>query len=79
MLIMHFHQKHDRGNGMSLSIKRHTVPACHISSEKWATDDEIVGWHQLNGPEFQQTLGDGEGQESLACYSPWSYQKLDMT
>ena len=34
--------------------------------------DEMVGWHhQLNGHEFEQTLGDGEGQGSLACYSPW--------
>ena len=32
----------------------------------------MVGWHhQLNGHEFEQTLGDGEGQGSLACYSPW--------
>ena len=64
---------------MSLSIKRHTVPACHISSEKWATDDEIVGWHQLNGPEFQQTLGDGEGQESLAYCSSWGCRESDTT
>ena len=32
----------------------------------------MVGWyHQLNGHEFKQTLGDGEGQGSLACYSLW--------
>ena len=32
----------------------------------------MVGWyHQLSGHEFDQTLGDSEGQESLACYSPW--------
>ena len=31
-------------------------------------EDEMVGWHhRLNGHEFEQTLGDGEGQESLAC------------
>ena len=36
------------------------------------TEDEMVGWHhQLNGHEFQQTPGDSEGQESLACCSPW--------
>ena len=35
------------------------------------TEDEMVGWHhQLNGPEFEQTPGDGEGQGSLACCSP---------
>ena len=31
-------------------------------------EDEMVGWHhQLNGHEFEQTLGDGEGQGNLAC------------
>ena len=40
--------------------------------EKGTTEDEIVGWHhQLNGHEFEQALGDGEGQGSLACYSSW--------
>ena len=35
------------------------------------TEDEIVGWHhQLNGHEFEQTLGDSEGQGSLACCIP---------
>ena len=33
--------------------------------------DEMVGWHhQLNGPEFEQTPGDSEGQGTLVCYSP---------
>ena len=37
------------------------------------TEDEMVGWqHRLNGYEFEQTLGDGEGLGSLACCSPWS-------
>ena len=35
-------------------------------------EDEIVGWHhQLNGHEFEQTVGDSEGQGSLVCGSPW--------
>ena len=39
--------------------------------EKGWTEDEIVGWqHQLSGHGFEQTLGDGEGQGSLAGYSP---------
>ena len=39
------------------------------------TTDEVVGWHhQLNGCEFEQTLGDGEGQGSLAYYSPWGHR-----
>ena len=40
--------------------------------EKERTEDEMVGWHhRLNGHEFQQAPGDGEGQESLVCCSPW--------
>ena len=36
--------------------------------EKRVAEDEMVGWHhQLNGHEFEQTLGDGEGQGSLVC------------
>ena len=44
------------------------------------TEDEVVGWHhQLNGLEFEQTLGGREGQGSLACCSPWSRKELDTT
>ena len=36
-----------------------------------AIEDKMVGWHhQLNGHEFEQTLGDREGQGSLACCNP---------
>ena len=42
--------------------------------------DEMVGWHhQLNGHEFEQALGDGEGQGSLVCCSAWGRKKLDTT
>ena len=44
------------------------------------TEDEMVGWHhQLNGHEFEQALGDGEGQGSLACCSSWGHKELDTT
>ena len=40
--------------------------------EKGMTEDKMVGWHhRINGHEFEQALGDGEGQGSLACCSPW--------
>ena len=40
----------------------------------------MVGWHyQFSGHEFEQTLGDGERQGSLACCSPWACRGLDMT
>ena len=39
----------------------------------------MVGWyHQLNGHEFEQALGDGEGLGSLACCSSWGRKELDM-
>ena len=44
-----------------------------MMGEKGMTEDMMVGWHhRFNGHEFEQTLGDSEGQGSLACYSPWS-------
>ena len=40
----------------------------------------MVGWHhRLNGHEFEQTPGDGEGQGGLACCSSWGRKELDMT
>ena len=44
------------------------------------TEDKMVGWHhRLNGHEFEQALGDGEGQGSLACCSLWGPRELDRT
>ena len=44
------------------------------------TDDEMVGWHhQLNGHEFEPTLGSGEGQGSLACCSPQGHKESNET
>ena len=40
----------------------------------------MVGWHhQLNGHEFEQNLGDSEGQGSLVCYSPRGCKESDTT
>ena len=48
--------------------------------EKGTTEDEMAGWHHwLSGHEFEQALGDGEGQQSLACCSLWGRKELDMT
>ena len=48
--------------------------------EKGTTEDEMVGWnHWLDGHEFQQALGVGYGQGSLACCSSWSRKELDTT
>ena len=48
--------------------------------EKGMTEDEIVGWHHwLNGHEFEQTPGDGEGQGSLVCWSSSGHKESDTT
>ena len=48
--------------------------------EKGTIGDEMVGWHhRLNGHEFEQALGVGEGQGSLACCSPWGHKESDTT
>ena len=45
--------------------------------EKGMTEDEMVGWHHwLSGHEFEQVLENGEGQGSLACYSPWGLKRV---
>ena len=42
------------------------------------TEEVMFGWHhRLNGPEFEQAPGDGEGQGSLACCSLWGCRELD--
>ena len=44
------------------------------------TKDETVRWHhRLNGHEFEQVLGDGEGQGDLVCCSPCGRKESDMT
>ena len=44
------------------------------------TEDEMVGWyHHLDGHEFEQAPGVGDGQGSLVYCSPWDPKELDMT
>ena len=48
--------------------------------KKGMTEDDMVWWHhQLNGHEFEQALGIGDGQGSLACCSPQGHKELDTT
>ena len=47
---------------------------------KGMTEDEMVRWHhQLNGHEFEQAVGVGNGQRGLACCSPWGCKESDTT
>ena len=51
-----------------------------IGQEKGASENEMVGWHhRLNGHEFEQDLGVGDGQGSLVCCSPWGPKESDTT
>ena len=44
------------------------------------TEDEMVGWpHRLDGHEFEQTSGVGDGQGTLVCCSPWGHEESDTT
>ena len=44
------------------------------------TENEMVGWHhQLDGLEFEQALGVGDGQGGLPCFSPWGCKESDTT
>ena len=48
--------------------------------EKGMTEDEMAGWHRwLDGREFEWTLGDGDGQEGLACCDSWGSKESDTT
>ena len=53
-------------------IRKDADPGDDWRQEKGMTEDEMVGWHHgLDGCESEQALGDGEGQGSLVCCSPW--------
>ena len=44
------------------------------------TEDEMVEWHhRLDGHEFEQTLGVGDRQGGLACFSSWGHKRSDTT
>ena len=48
--------------------------------EKGMTDDEMFGWYPwLDGRDFEQALGVGDGQGDLACCNPWGHKVLDTT
>ena len=55
-------------------------PSKYLLGANIVLEDEMVGWHhRLGGREFEQALGVGDGQRSLACCSPQSHKESDMT
>ena len=58
-----------------LSVVMHNI-LVPLKEEKGRTENKMIGWHhQLNGHEFEQTLGDSEGQGGLVCCSPWRHKE----
>ena len=56
-----------------------TLMLGEIEGRRRGTENEMVGWHhRLNGHEFEQAQGVGNGQGGLACCSPWGCKELDM-
>ena len=61
-------------------IRKHPDAGNDWRQEKRATEGEMVAWHhELNGHEFEQTMGDSEGQGSLMCCSLRDHKELDAT
>ena len=57
-----------------------TVMVERLRPGKQVTEDEMAGWHHLlNVHEFEQTVGESEGQGSLVCCGPWGCKESDMT
>ena len=62
-------------NAKNQLIEKTLIGKIKGEEEKGMIEDEMVGWHhQLNGHEFQQAPGDGEGQGSLAHCSLWGHK-----
>ena len=67
-------------HGKSWLIRKNSDAGKDWRQEKGMRKDVMVGWHhQLNGHEFEQVLGDGEGLGSLACCSPWGHKESGTT
>ena len=64
--------------GKTDSLEKTPLP--EKRQEKEMTEDEMVGWHHsLDGYEFEQAPGIGDGQGSLACCNSWGCKESDMT
>ena len=63
-----------------LTRKHHDAGKDWRQEEKGMTENEMVGcYHWLNGDELEQTPGDGDGQGSQVCCTPWGHKELGIT
>ena len=70
--LQYFGHLIQRADSVEKTLIRETLKA----TEEGVAEDEMVRWHhRLSGYEFEQTLGDGDGQGSLACYDPWVHKE----
>ena len=85
---MHARSQQDSGNGTDIFtwlvktqlLEKTLIPGRLRQEEKGMAEDAMVGWHhQLNGHEFEQAPGDGDGQGGLVCCSPWGCKESDVT
>ena len=77
--LQHFAHLMQRGDSLE-SLEKILMLGNRKQKEKRVAEDEMVRQHhQFNGHEFEQTPGDSERQESLACCSPWGYKESNMT
>ena len=67
-------------------VKNWLIGKDHVAGKDWrqekkgTIEDEMIGWnHRLNGHDFEQALGVGDGQRGLVCYGPWGYKGSNMT
>ena len=74
---LHVHVVHDAKNWL---IGKDPDAGKDWRQKKRMIEDEMVGWHyQLDGHEFEQASGVGDGQGSLACCTPWGCKESDTT
>ena len=77
MKLQYFSHLMQRANSLEKTLMLEKIEG---KKEKQVLEDEMIRQHhQLNRREFEQTLGDSEGQRSLMCYSPWDCKKSDTT
>ena len=70
--LQYFGHLIQRADSLEKTLIRETLKA----TGEGVAEDEMVRWHhRLSGYEFEQTLGDGDGQGSLACYDPWVHKE----
>ena len=77
MKLQYFSHLMQRANSLEKTLMLEKIEG---KKEKQVLEDEMIRQHhQLNRREFEQTLGDSEGQRSLAYYNPWGCKESDVT